>query len=160
MKSKHSQIYVSLTLSVVCTVGSIYTRITSVKGKGAAKRAQAEVVCDDDDTAGEPELASPLRRPASEHPLDCLGGPCCRGCGRCTPDGSVATGAYTVPAVVVVPGASPPAGCAAAAAYSGGGTQMPPTTMNCGMGGAGAALVPALWTVAVAFGRLVCRRYF
>ena len=126
----------------------------------AARRAdQAEVVCDDDDTAGEPELASPLRRP-SEHPLDCLGGPCR---GRCTPDGSVATGAYTVPAavVVVVPGASPPAGCAAAAAYSGGGgTQMPPTTMNCGTGGAGAVLVPVLWTVAAAFGRLVCSRYF
>ena len=126
----------------------------------AARRAdQAEVVCDDDDTAGEPELASPLRRP-SEHPLDCLGGPCR---GRCTPDGSVATGAYTVPAavVVVVPGALPPAGCAAAAAYSGGGgTQMPPTTMNCGTGGAGAVLVPVLWTVAAAFGRLVCSRYF
>jgi len=128
----------------------------------AARRAdQAEVVCDDDDTAGEPELASPLRRP-SEHPLDCLGGPCGA---RCTPDGSVATGAYTVPAVVVVviPDASPPAGCAdAAAAYSGGGTQMPPTTMNCGTGSAAPALAlkPVLWTVAVAFGRLVCSRYF
>ena len=111
----------------------------------------------------------PLRRPL-EQLLDCL-------CGRggCNPgvNAVVATGAYTLLAVVVVvPDASPGRSCtccgcaaaaataAAAAAYSGGGTQMPPTTTNCGAAG-GVTLVPLLWTAtAVEFGRLVCRRYF
>jgi hypothetical protein len=121
------------------------------------------VVCDDDDTAGEAELASPalpLRRP-SEHLLGCFLTSCCDCVCGGPDDGNVATGAYTV---LVPPDASPVSCCtggcaaaAAAAAYSAGGTQMPPTTTNCGAGDA--ALVLLLWT-AVEFGRLVCRRYF
>ena len=133
----------------------------------------AEVVCDDDDTAGDPEQASPLGRPP-EQLLDCLWG---RGCSSPGVNVVVATGAYTLLAVVVVvPDASPGRSCtccgcaaaaataaaaaaAAAAAYSGGGTQMPPTTTNCGAVD-GVTLVPPLWTAAVEFGRLVCKRYF
>jgi hypothetical protein len=107
------------------------------------------VVCDDDDdTAGEAELASP-----SEHLLGCFLTSCCDCVCGGPDDGNVATGACTV---VVPPDDASPVSCcaAAAAAYSAGGTQMPPTTTNCG-----AALVLLLWT-AVEFGRLVCRRYF
>jgi hypothetical protein len=99
------------------------------------------VVCDDDDdTAGEAELASP-----SEHLLGCFLTSCCDCVCGGPDDGNVATGACTV---VVPPDDASPVSCCT------GGTQMPPTTTNCG-----AALVLLLWT-AVEFGRLVCRRYF